>query len=183
MDKLLKFLIVVFIGSFFVSCGVGGHFSNKDATRIIAGHFKYPAAVSMRIVFREEGGEMLHHLKEEGYIDASPIQTCCGDFFPTTEKGKPYFGETIKQFSNGHLCLDCRYAKKVIKSIKEIQIDKKTDSAIVEYVEGLEPNEPVYSTIFKKSREGTEKIDLSETHTIRVHLKYYDKSWRVQEKL
>jgi len=170
----------MFVGSFSISCNAGNNLSNREAARIITAHLKYPIVISKQVAFRENSREMLHYLKKEGYIVASAAQTCCGAFYATTEKGKPHFGDMIKHFTDGDLYVDCGYARKVIKSIKEILVDTKTNNAMVEYIEGIESNEPVYSAVFMKSREGTEKIDFNETQVKRIKLIYNDKGWRVE---
>ncbi len=120
-------------------------------------------------------------LQEEGYIVATGASTCCGTFFATTAKGKPHFGEMVKLFSDGDLYIDCRIARKTVKSIEKILVHPGDKSAEVEYIEGLEPNEPVYSDVFKYSREGAETIDFNKTEIKRVKLKYGDQGWQVKE--
>lgn len=149
-NEKLRFLLVGFIGSILLSCKGGPHLSKGEAEKIIAAHFKYPIIVSKRVDVREKSVEMLQFLKNDGYISASPITTCCDDYYPTTAKGKTYLGEIIKNFSDFNLFFDCGCSKRVIKSIKEIVINTQAKSATVEYVEGLEPNEPIYSRVIKK---------------------------------
>ena len=181
MNKLLGFLLAVVIGSILSSCTGGDHLSPGEAKKIIAAHFKYPIIVSKRIDVRENGTEVLRFLKNGGYIASSPIRTCCGDYYPTTEKGRPYFGEIIQNLSEAKLSFDCGYSKKVIKSIEEIVIDKQTNSATVKYVEGLEPNEPIFSSVIKKSRGGGPDININETQTITAKLKQFAEGWKVEE--
>ena len=181
MNKLLGFLLVGVIVSILPSCTGGDHLSQGEAKKIIAAHFKYPIIVSKRIDVRDNSTEVLRFLKNEGYIAASPIRTCCGDYYPTTEKGRPYFGEIIKNLSAANLSFDCGYSKRVIKSIEEIVIDKQTNSATVKYVEGLEPNEPIFSNVIKKSQGEGSNLDFNETQTITVKLKQFAEGWKVAE--
>src|SRR5512143_2173723 len=108
---LTGFLLVVLISGFPLWCAAGPALSVDEAADIIRAHFNYPMAVSAQINFREKSGEMLAYLKREGYIVGSPAQTCCGDFYPTTEKGKPHFGDFVKHLSNRDLIVDCVYAR------------------------------------------------------------------------
>lgn len=190
MSKILVFVCiavccslfsVIFTGSLSISCDISADLSNGEAAKIITAHFKYPIVVTKQVAFRENSGEILEYLKKGDYIVSTAAQTCCGSFYATTEKGKPLFGEFVKQFENGDLYVDCGYARKAINSIRNISVDTKTNSAIVEYIESPEPNEPVYSAVFKKSRQGAEKIDFNETQIKRVKLKCFNKGWRVED--
>jgi len=180
VKTLLTFLFVILIWNLPVPCDAGPVLSDEEAARIIRAHFRYPVAVSIQINFREKSPEMLAYLKSSGYIVDIPAQTCCGDFYATTEKGKPFFGDFVKYLSSRNLTVDCVYAKREIKSIEAVSVNRKKSAATVTYIEGLEPNEPVCSEVFRKSRNGVQGIDLKKTERIKVKLRYISKGWRVE---
>ncbi len=180
MNGPAKFLFVFLIMGVPPPCAAGLTLSIDEAAEILTAHFKYPVAVSTQIVFRENGGEMLAYLKKEGYIVTSAAQTCCGDFYATTGKGKSYLGELVKHLSNGDLFVDCVYARRVLKSVEAVRVYPKKKIATVEYIEGLEPNEPVYSSVFMKGEKAPQEIDLGETRLKKVNLKYHNKTWRIE---
>jgi len=182
MNALIKFFFVILIWSLPVPCNAGPVLSDEEATGIIRAHFGYPIVVSTQITFKENSQEMLDYLKSTGYIAESPAQTCCGDFYATTEKGKSHFGDFVKYLTNRNLYFDCVYATKAIKSIEAISVDAKKRGATVIYIEGLEPNEPVYSAVFRKSQEGAKEIEFNKTKRIKMKLKYDGKGWRVEGK-
>jgi hypothetical protein len=159
---------------------MGTGLSSEKAARIIASHFKYPTIISEQIAFRQNSREMLNYMIKEGYIASVPAQACCGTFFATTEKGKLFFGDMVKYFSNGDLYVSCGYARRNILSVKNISIDTTGGSATVEYVEGVEPNEPVYSAMYLKSDEAVRNANFSATQTKRVKLTYDNGSWSVE---
>ncbi len=175
------FFIALLICSLPILSEAGSDLSNEEAAKIITAHFRYPIIISRQARFRENSRDMLLRMQEEGYIVAAAASTCCGTFFATTAKGKPHFGEMVKLFSDGDLYVDCFIGRKTVKSIKKIRVRPGDKSAVVEYIEGLEPNEPVYSGVFKYSREGTEIIDFNKTEVKRVKLKYGDQGWQVKE--
>ena len=182
MNALIKFVFFILVWSLPVPCDARPVLSDEEATGIISAHFGYPIVVSTQINFKEKSREMLDYLKEAGYIVDSSVQTCCGDFYVTTEKGKPYFGDFVKYLSNNNLYVDCVYVSRVIKSIEAINIDAKKRSATVIYIEGLEPNEPVYSAVFRQSQEDSQEIDFNRTQRIKVKLRHVGKDWRVEGK-
>ena len=182
MNVVIKFLFVILLWSIPIQCDAGPLLSDEEATGIIRAHFGYPIPVSTQTTFKEKSPEMLNYLKSTGYIVDSPAQTCCGDFYATTEKGKPYFGDFAKYLSNQNLYLDCVYATRVFKSIEAISVDAKKRGATVIYIEGLEPNEPVYSAVFRKSQEGAKEIKFDKTKRIKVKLGYDGQGWRVKGK-
>lgn len=98
MNVLIKFFLVILALSLPSPCHAGPVLSDEEASGIIRAHFGYPIAVSTQITFKEKSREMLDYLKSKRYIVASPAQTCCGDFYATTEKGKPHFGDFMKIF-------------------------------------------------------------------------------------
>ncbi|MFI5295800.1 MAG: hypothetical protein ACHQ0Y_12350 [Thermodesulfovibrionales bacterium] len=182
MNALLKFFFVIIVVSLPIPCDAGPVLSDEEAPGIIGAHFGYPIVVSTQITFKGKSREMLDYLKRTGYIVDSPAQSCCGDFYATAEKGKPHFGDFVKYFSHGDLYVDCVYAKKTIKSIETILLDTKKRGATVVYIESLEPDEPVYSEVFRKSREGAQEIDFNKTQRIKVKMRYDGKGWRVEGK-
>jgi len=182
MNALVKFFFVIIVWSLSVPCHAGPVLSDEEATVIIKAHYGYPIPVSAKITFKEKTQEMLDYLKRTGYIVDSYAQTCCGDFYATTEKGKPYFGDFVKYLSNRNLYIDCVYAFRAIKSIDAISVNAKKKGATVIYIEGLEPNEPVYSAVFRQSQEGAKEVDFTKTKRIKVKLRYDDKGWRVAGK-
>ena len=179
MKALIKFFFVILVWSLPVPCYAGPVLSDEEATGIIRAHFGYPISVSRQITFKEKSLEMLDYLKRTGYIVESSAKTSCGDFYATTEKGKPYFGDFVKYLSNRNLYVDCVYAARTVKSIEAISVDAKKRAATVIYIEGLEPSEPVYSAIFRQSQERAQEIDFNKTARIKVKLRYDDKGWRV----
>jgi hypothetical protein len=181
MNRLFVVLLVGLLGIMLLSCKAGVHLSQREAKKIIEAHFKNPIIVVKRVDVREKGVEMLQFLKNERYIVSLPITTCCGNYYPTTAKGKPYFGETVKNLSGVNLFFDCGCYKKVIKSVKKIVIDEQAKSATVEYVEGLEPNEPIFSVVTKKYRGVGRGMDFNETQTIKVTLRQSPEGWKVEE--
>jgi len=182
MNVLIKFFIVILLWSIPMPCDASPLLSAEEATGIIRAHFGYPIPVSTQITFKGKSPEMLNYLKSTGYIVDSPAQTCCGDFYATTEKGKPYFGDFVKYLSNSNLYADCVYAKREIKSIDTISADTKKRGATVIYIEALEPNEPVYSAVFRQSQEAVQEIDFNKTQRIKVKLRYDGRGWRVEGK-
>ena len=182
MNALIKFFFVILVWSLPIPCNAGPVLSDEEAIGIIRAHFGYPIAVSDQITFKEKSLGMLDYLKSAGYIVDSPAQTCCGDFYATTEKGKPHFGDFVKYLSNGNLYVDCVYAKRVIKSIEAISVDPKQKDATVVYSEALEPNEPVYWAVFRKSQEAAQGIDFNKTQRITVKMMYDGKDWRAEGK-
>jgi hypothetical protein len=182
VKTLLKFLFVALVWNLPVPCDAGSDLSAEEAARLIRARFGYPVAVSIQINFREKSPEMLAYLKSNGYIVDKPAQTCCGDFYATTDKGKPYFGDFVKYLSGRNLTVDCVYVKKDIKSIEAISANRKKSTATVTFIEGLEPNEPVYSEVFKKNRNGVQDTDFKKTQRIKVKLGYVSKGWRVEGK-
>ena len=182
MKSLLKFWFVIIFWSIPVPCPAAGpSLSEQEAAGVIRAHFGYPIAVIAQINFRDKSPEMLAYLKNAGYIADSPTRTCCGDFYTTTEKGKPHFGDFVKYLTGRNLSVDCVYAKKEIKSIETVSVDVKR-GATVTYTEALEPNEPVYSEVFRQSQEGAPKIDFNKTEKMTVRLRFDGKGWRVEEK-
>ena len=178
--RSLSLVFVLSIGSLLLSCNMGTGLSREKAAKIIASHFKYPNIISEQVSFQQNSGEMLKYMIKEGYIASVPAQACCGAFYATTEKGKPFFGDMVKYFSNGDLYVTCGYARRTILSIKEMSIDTRSGSATVEYVEGVEPNEPIYSAMYVKSNEAVRKADFSERHTKRVKLTFDNRNWSVE---
>ena len=182
MKVFIKFLFVILLWSIPIQCDAGPLLSDEEAAGIIRAHFGYPIPVSTQITFKEKSPKMLNYLKSTGYVVDSPAQTCCGDFYATTEKGKPFFGDFVKYLSNSNLYVDCVYAKRAIKSIDTISADTKKRAATVIYIEGLEPNEPVYSAVFRQSQEAVQEIDFNKTRMIKVKLRYDGKGWQVEGK-
>jgi hypothetical protein len=182
MNAFLKFFFVILVLSLPIPCYAGPDLSDEEATGIIRAHFGYPIVVSTRIAFKEKSRGMLDYLKSTGYIVDTAAQTCCGDFYATTEKGKPHFGDFVKYLTNSNLYIDCVYATKTMKSIESISVDTDKRAASVVYIEGLEPNEPVYSAVFRQSQEGAQEIDFNITERIKVNLRYDGKGWRVEGK-
>ncbi len=182
VNAIVRFFFVIIVVSLPIPCDAGPNLSDEEATGIIKAQFGYPIVVSAQITFKEKSREMLDYLKREGYIVDSAAETCCGNFYATTEKGKPHFGDFVKYLSASDLRVDCVYAKRVIKSMEAILFGAKERDATVVYIESLEPNEPVYSAVFRKSQEGAQEIDFNETHRIEVKLIYDGKGWRVKEK-
>lgn len=84
--------------------------------------------------------------------------------------------------SNSNLYVACVYATRTIKFIETISVDTKKRSATVIYIEGLEPNEPVYSAVFRQSQESSQEIDFNKTHRIKVKLRYDGKGWKFEGK-
>jgi hypothetical protein len=166
--------------------GCGPHLSPHDAQVAIEEHFKYPKTSGGAINVDDDKGEVLASLIKNGDLNPAPVDrnSFYGDDYGPTPKGKSYILSTVSVRDSGRvLKFYCGIWRLTIKEVNEVLIDKQNSLATVTYTVVATPNEPAFSSVYRKTREG--KIAYYDSQgarpaRLRVTLKKYDKGWRVE---
>ena len=181
----LSFMLV--IGLYLLSCDTMT-FSENEAKQIINQQLKSrETRISSRIEATEPSkcAQTIGTLITNGFVTRDLPQNMVQMFetyFPT-DKGKPHIEKMfVTRRGETYYQLDVRFMRRALKDITEILIDKQNGIATVKYRLTYEPIEPLYALLCDKRQCGNECIldDASHSDTSEIHLKKYDKGWRVQ---
>lgn len=193
MKKLLMFFLLLFGLLPTYSCSAAPKLSEAEARKIVEKHFGYPdVQYWQKVVFLEnspQAKKVMTYLVDNGYLLSSPRPSRWGGSnkaWDITEKGKPYFNTTIKTDyvaeCNGLCVYQVACGRTVVKTVKEVLVDSKNGTGVVEYVVETEPFEPMYSSVCKDAFKSEPPAEyFFRTETKKAKLKRYDKGWRVGE--
>jgi hypothetical protein len=190
MPKLLVIFLSLTIGSLILSCGP--RLSEEEAKTIISQHYGGKLVSDTILVFENNKNSpedkktimALQKLISDGYVEIDEThQTYNHTQYKPTSKCRSYIKLSFDyRFSEDNLwTFDGTVARKVLKEINEILIDKQNNIATVTFTLKLEPVEPIYSLVCVSSN--CRYFGLSSTsindETMKVILKKWDKGWRM----
>lgn len=190
MPKLLVIFLSLTIGSLVLSCGP--RLSEEEAKTIISERYGGERVSTLILVYENNKNSTedkklimgLQKLISDGYVEIDDTDYIKGQYYPykPTSKGRPYINKLsfYYRFSEDNVwTFDGTVARKVLKEINEILIDKQNNIATVTFTLKLEPVEPIYSLVCVSSNCSYFGLSSINDEKMKVILKKWDKGWRM----
>lgn len=190
MSIMAILVLSIFSGIFQLSAST--KLSEEEALNIINKHLGYPKAIFTPGSDNIEGSKCviaIRKLVADGYLRENRekvrnIGDCpfggAPDYIPTANVDQNALCGIVYNPYGKYFSLYGRFVKQEATAIDEILLDNKNDIAVVSFIIGYKPVEPVHSRICKEG-QCKECEQFNKSRKEKIKLKKYDKGWRIYQ--